>query len=393
MGNKNNELSYEDVVRRQYHEADRIEKKKVLDEYCQTLGYHRKSAIRRLNSPLVNGLAKKRGRKAYYDYEELKEVLRGVWSWTDYMCSKNLKKAIPKWLPYVEQEEGNLSEKVRKDILRISPATIDRLLKPLKGKFGRGYGLTKPGTLLRNQIPIRTDFWDATQPGYIEADTVAHCGNSIAGNFVYSLTMTDIYSGWTECRATWNKGAEGIKNQVADIENTLPFDILGFDSDNGSEFLNGHLLSYFFDRKKIIPFTRSRAYRKNDNAHVEQKNWMHPRQLLGYARLDNPELVALINDTYKNYWCPLRNHFFPMRKLSQKVKIQSKYRRVYDDPTTPFQRLLNSKDISEQAKQKLSANHATLNPIKLQKALRHKLQQIRHISMVTPILSHRSGSR
>ena len=220
---------------------------------------------------------------------------------------------------------GTLPEALRQDLLTISAATLDRRLKPLRVSHPKGLGGTKPGALLKTQIPIRTHHWDETLPGFVEADTVAHCGNSLAGDFVWSLTLTDIVTGWTECRATWNKGATGVLEQIQAIEALLPFPLRGFDCDNGSEFLNHHLVRYFGNHPGQPAFTRSRPYRKNDNAHVEQKNWTHARHLFGYDRLDQPELMALMNHVYSDLWCPLQNHFCPSLKLKSKHRDGAKY--------------------------------------------------------------------
>ncbi len=243
------------------------------------------------------------GPKPIYASAELLTALKRIWFASDQMCSKMLKAAIPLWLPFYETVYKALTSETQDRLLSISAATIDRVLKPVRVAYGRkGLSGTRPGSLLKNQIPIRTDFWDVTQPGFIEADTVAHCGNSLAGDFVWSLTMTDILATWTENRATWNKGAEGVLDQIEDVESNLPFDMQGFDCDNGSEFLNWHLLRYFIDHPSVTSFTRSRPYKKNDNAHVEQKNWSHVRQLFGYERFEDPSLVDLINDLYANEW-------------------------------------------------------------------------------------------
>lgn len=251
-------------------------------------------------------------------------------------------------------------------LLTIRAATLDRLLKPLRAKHGKkGLGGTQSGTLRRNQISIRTDHWDITQPGFMEADTVAHGGNSLAGDFIWSLTLTDIHLGWTECRATWNKGAHGVLAQIQAIEQALPFPLQGFDCDNGSEFLNHYLLRHFAERPKPVTFTRSRPYKKNDNAHVEQKNWSHVRQLLGYDRFEDPTLVALLNDLYANEWSRYQNHFFPSQKLIDKQRIHSKYRRRYDKPQTPYQRLLASTTLTNDQKNLLRTTHRTLDPFTL----------------------------
>lgn len=230
--------------------------------------------------------------------------------------------------------------------------------------------------LLKHHIPIRTGNWDITRPGFIEADTVAHCGNSLAGDFIWSLVFTDIFSGWTQLRATWNKGAFGIQQQIIDLEKQTPFAIAGFDCDNGSEFLNYPLLEYFTQRKTPVAFTRSRPYHKNDNAHVEQKNWTHVRQLLGWDRLENPQLVERINDLYRKEWSAYQNFFCPSMKLVSKERVRSRYRKRYDAPQTPYERLLQSQGVSAEKKQELQAAYARLNPFALKKIIEEKLGKI-----------------
>jgi len=281
------------------------------------------------------------------------------------------------WLPFYETRYKALSGETQQLLLTVSAATIDRLLKPIRVAHGRrGLSGTRPGSLLKNHIPIRTDFWDVSQPGFMEADTVAHCGNSLAGNFVWSLTMTDILTTWTEIRATWNKGAQGVIAQIQDIEIRLPFPLLGFDCDNGSEFLNYHLVRYFTDHPSIQSFTRSRPYRKNDNAHVEQKNWSHVRQLFGYDRLEDQQLVELMNDLYANEWSQYQNHFCPSMKLVEKHRVNSKYIKKYSMPTTPYHRVMASDDISQETKKTLKAVHDRLNPFILKQVIEKKLRVI-----------------
>ncbi len=217
----------------------------------------------------------------------------------------------------------------------------------------------------------------------MEADTVAHCGNSMAGDFIWSLTLTDIHSGWTECRATWNNGAHGVIEQIQDIETRLVFPLKGFDCDNGSEFLNHHLLRYFTNHKQKIKFTRSRPYKKNDNAHVEQKNWSHVRQLLGYDRLDNSKLVELINSLYVNEWSLYQNYFCPTLKLIEKKRINSKYKKKYESPKTPYQRLMDSDQITKQKKKQLQTCHLKLNPFILKQRIEYKLKEIFKLVKVT----------
>jgi hypothetical protein len=285
------------------------------------------------------------------------------------------------WLPHYEAEHGALPEAVRAGLLAASASTLDRLLKAARVAHPKGLCGTKPGTLLKKQIPIRCEHWDVTQPGFIEADTVAHCGNSLAGNFVWSLTMTDILTGWTECRATWNKGSLGVVTQIKAIEGALPFPLKGFDCDNGSEFLNHHLVRYFGDHPDQPSFTRSRPYRKNDNAHVEQKNWSQVRHLFGYDRFDNPKLVELMNDLYANEWSQLQNHFCPTLKLKEKSREGSRYTRRYHPPETPYQRVMNSGSITDAMKRRLEDRHRDLNPFDLKRRIEAKLKHI--FSMVS----------
>lgn len=329
-----------------------------------------------------------------YEKDKLMDHLREIWRATDFMCSKKLKVALREWLPYYEQEKGVLEDSLRGQLYRLSAATIDRWLAPYKLEHSSFKGLsgTKPGTLLKHHIPIKTDHWDVTQPGFLEADTVAHCGNSLAGDFVWSITYTDICSTWTEIRATWNKGAEGVKTQTEDVEHCLPFPILGFDCDNGSEFLNWHLVRYFTDRNSqpAIQFTRSRPYHKNDNAHVEQKNWTHVRQLFGYERFKDQRLVVLMNDLYRQEWSLYQNHFCPSMKLKEKIKINSRYRKKYDVPQTPYQRLMDSPHVSEPAKQRLKAQHQSLNPFELKRIINQKIRHIMALVPVTSSMSQRS---
>ena len=308
---KREKQAYLEAIRNRYHKAKRADKGKILDEFCSVCGYQRKYAIRLLSGRPTK-MARRAGRPSQYDEPALTTVLRKLWLATDQMCSKRLVVAIPLWLPHYEASFGTLGEPVRAKLMRISAASIDRLLKPVRTQHPKRLGGTKPGTLLKQQIPIRTAHWDISLPGFMEADTVAHCGNSLAGDFVWSLTLSDILTGWTECRATWNKGSAGVMDQIKAIEQALPFELRGFDCDNGSEFLNHHLLRYFSEHPAKPAFTRSRPYKKNDNAHIEQKNWTHVRQLFGYERFDNPELIKPMNALYAKQWSQLQNHFCPL---------------------------------------------------------------------------------
>ncbi len=265
-----------------YQRAGRPHKKLILDEFCATCGYHRKSALRLLNRPLVEGTARKRpGPKPIYDAAELLAVLKSIWMRSDQLCSKLLKAALPEWLEHYEDPKAPLTEAVKEKLLAISPAQIDRLLRPARlSQPKKGLSATRPGTLLRHQVPTRGGPADTSQPGTVAVDTVAHCDDTTAGDYVNSLTFTELFSGWTENRAVWNKASHAILAQVTELEGKVPFGMISFHSDNGSEFLNWPLHQYLTGRPLKVPWTRSRAYRKNDNAHCEQKNWTHVRQLL-----------------------------------------------------------------------------------------------------------------
>ena len=222
--------AYLDAIRGRYRKAKRADKSKILDEFCAVCGYHRKYALRCLNQAPKRTSARRPGRASRYACPEVMKPLRVIWLATDQMAAKRLKAAMPLWLPHYEASYGDVADDVRHKLLTISAASIDRLLAPVRAAAGkRGLSGTKPGTLIKHQIPLQGEAWDVSLPGFIEADTVAHCGNSLAGDFAWSLTMTDLHSGWTECRATWNKGAEGVMAQIKAIQKALPFPIKGFD--------------------------------------------------------------------------------------------------------------------------------------------------------------------
>lgn len=362
-------------MRQRYTERGIKGKILLINELCEQWKYSRKHAIKLLNGKVgcTKKSSRKKGRPSLYG-KEIKEILLCIWKASEQPCGKRLAAMMELWLPYYEKSYDKLSDNIREQVKKISPAQIDRLLAPhkvIKGRCG-----TKPGGILKTQIPIRTDNWDITQPGFFEADTVAHCGTSLAGDFIWSLTFTDICSGWTSNRAVWNKGAHGIVEAIKSIESDLPFKILGFDSDNGSEFLNHHLINYFSNRPKKVGFTRSRPYRKNDNAYVEQKNWTHVRQLLGYDRLEDPKMIELINEIYCELWEPLNNFFKPCMKLIKKERDGAKIKRYHDKPLTPCDRLLQSKDIEEKTKKDLLLKRASLNPFDLSQRLEKKLCEL-----------------
>ncbi len=366
------------IVKR-YRAASRIIKTIILNEFCSACGYHRKHALRLLRNfrRFTQKPPTKRGRRPLYDPQTLLVPLRRIWKAANFPCSKRLAAILPLWIPGYIKTYGAISQDTAAALLKVSPSTLDRILMPVRAEYTRhGRATTKPGTLLRRHIPVKTNQWDESRPGFLEADTVAHCGSSTEGIYANTLDCVDIATGWTEQRAVWGKNYQDVIDQIKDIERSLPFPVLGFDSDNGSEFLNHHLLRYLTDRTKPVQFTRSRAYKKDDNAHVEQKNWTHVRQWLGYDRLDCSAVVPLMNALYTSEWRLFLNFFCPSVKLLEKKRIASKTVKRYDKPKTPFQRVLESPNVSPETKRELKEQYKTLNPFELRKALEEKLKKI-----------------
>lgn len=365
-------------LRQRYVLRVREGRTRMIDEVCEQFGYSRKHAIKLLGARIGWGgnPSVRKGRPPAYG-SEVVEVLWSIWKVSEQPCGKRLVAMLGLWLPHYEAEHGRLTARVRKLLRQVSAAQVDRLLAPRKARRKhRGRSGTKPGSLLKHHIPIRTDNWDITKPGWLEADTVAHCGGSLEGDFIWSVTYTDIFSGWTSLRAVWNKGAHGVVEATRSVETALPFVIEGFDCDNGSEFLNWHLVRYFQDRPEKVGFTRSRPYHKNDNGHVEQKNWTHVRQLLGYERLEDPEMLAQINEIYRKLWEPLHNYFCASAKLVSKDRHGAKVKRRHDQPMTPCDRLLASTAISGKKKTELRAARKTLNPFELNRRLETALRPL-----------------
>jgi hypothetical protein len=363
-------------LRERYARRQREGKTRMLDELCEDYGYERKYAIKLLGDTVPAPSGRTHPGPAR-QYERIEPVVRAIWLAAEQPCGKRLAPALPLWLPHYQRLHGQLSFKQRELLRAISPATLDRLLAPARATHPlRGRCGTKPGGLLKTQIPIRTGTWDVTRPGYLEADSVAHCGASLAGDFLWSLTYTDIATQWTEGRAVWNKGATGVLAATRAVEAALPFALLGFDCDNGSEFLNHHLLSYLHQRKKPVAFTRSRPYHSDDNAHVEQKNWMWPRQLLGYGRLEREELVAPVSALYRDVWGPLMNFFLPGLKLKEKWREKSAWKKRYEPARTAYQRLMDAGVLGRRERRELRERYESLDPFTLKQELERGLKPI-----------------
>lgn len=369
-------MKYLNSIIQRYHKLDKKSKSKVIDEAIEILGYNRKYLTHLLNTPQQETKCKSkikgRGRKEKYN-TRTKDIIKDLWQTTTYPWSVRLKKIISDWFIWII-EKYKLNEEEKTLLLSISPSTIDRMLKEEKIKVKRRiYGKTKPGSLLKREIPIMTEFYDIDEPGHLEIDLVSHSGNNALGEFIYSLNVTDVYTGWCESKAVMGKGEYEVRNALYEIINSIPFNLKSIDSDNGSEFINWHLYRYCKDNKII--FTRSRPYKKDDNAHIEQKNWTNVRKLLGWDRYDSDKSLNLINDLYRNELRIYLNLFMPSVKLIKTQRIGSKLKKVYEMPKTAFERLkefnANDKKIKE-----IEGIRNKLNPFILSEIINKKLEKI-----------------
>lgn len=369
-------MEYRKAIYERYHRAGRKDKGKILKEFCASCGYNRKYAIRVLNGPSpMNKNASRRKRVCRYQ-DKTVEVAAAIWEASGHLCSERLKEALPLWLPAAKKRFA-ITPQIERQLTCISARQLENRLRPRKRWLKkRLYSTTKPGRLLKSMIPVRTSNWDIRMPGYLEIDLVAHCGGSLAGQFVYTLNSTDIQTGWVERRAVLGKGKVGILNAVFDIRSALPFRLRGIDSDNGEEFINYQLLDFCVKSRPQIKFTRGRPYKKNDNAYIEQKNDTHVRQLLGWDRYDNQEAIDAINDLYENEQRLFDNLFKPSMKLIEKTRVGSKVVRHYDKAKTPFKRLLESRSYHKGKMGRLKGLVASLDPFTLSAIIDRKLNRI-----------------
>ena len=322
-------------MRERYERAGREAKGGLLDEVCELTGYHRKAVIRMLRRPSTVGPTRRRGRRVQYT-PEVVCALRAIWTAAGHPWSVRLKALLPQWLPWARRRL-RLSPTTEQALSQISARQIDRRLGPYKQELRRRlYGRTKPGTLLKHHIPVQTERWNVTTPGFTEIDLVSHSGDCADGEFLHSLNVTDIQTTWVETQAVLGKSQERVCAALETISAALPFTLRGIDSDNGSEFINDHL--YRYCRARRIQFTRGRPYKKDDNAHIEQKNWTHVRKLVGYDRYDSPAALAALNALYADLRL-LQNVWLPSVKLVTKTRVGSRVRRQYDRPQTPLDRV------------------------------------------------------
>jgi transposase InsO family protein len=371
---QNSKWEYLKAIYTRYRKASKELRTLILNEFCHVCGYHRKYAIRLLNGPAPQKpTSTRKTRRPSYSAKVI-SVLSLIWEAAGYPCSQRLKALLPLWLPWA-QKRFPLSAQLQEQLLSISPSTIDRRLKAKRQLLKkRLYGRTKPGTLLKHHIPIKTDSWNVTAPGFTETDLVSHSGNSEQGEFVHSLNVTDIHSTWVESRAVMGKGQAGVLDAMKAIEQALPFKLLGIDSDNGSEFINYHLKA-FCDQKQI-QFTRGRPYKKDDNAHIEQKNWTHVRKVFGYLRYDALPAQQAMNDLYRNELRTLQNLFLPSMKLIRKVRVGSKLTRRYDKPQTPLERVAACPQADPLKLAELQKLRDATDPFALAKTVEQKLERI-----------------
>ena len=399
------------AIAARYQQASTMEKSRILDECCQVCGYHRKYAIRLLNGPIPSGppLRRHRRRPTRYSAQAL-AILTQVWEAAGYPWSVRLKALLPLWLPWL-RTRGTLTPAVERQVCSISARQLDRRLAPHKHRLKRRlYGRTKPGTLLKHHIPIKTDHWDVANPGWVEIDLVSHSGACADGEFLRSLTLTDIHTTWTESRAVPGKGAAGIEAALEEMRHGPPFTLRGLDSDNGSEFINDHLWRY--TQARHLQFTRGRPYKKDDNAHIEQQNWTHVRKLLAWERYETPQALAAINTLYRHDLRLMRNLFQPSVnpvprlhsrgfgvlpfgkstpflpaliggasawygvKLVKKVRVGSRLTRRYEAAQTPLDRVAACPDADRRKVAALKQLRARLDPFALAQRIAERLTRI-----------------
>jgi len=374
------------IVADRYQKARKKEKGVILDEFTQLTGYGRRYAsyvlrchgrkVRINKSYVIQGDIRKTARRKkpkVYD-SAVEEALKKIWYIMDCICGKRLAPVLREVVRRLERfREIRLSDDIRQKLYRISAASIDRLLAKERRRHQiKGRGNTKPGTLLKHQIPIRTfSDWNEQKPGFVEIDLVGHDGGDNHGEYAQTLDVTDICTTWTETEAVRNKAQKWVFDALKDIRQRMPFPLLGIDSDSGGEFINDQLFRYC--QEEEITFTRSRPYRKNDSCFVEQKNYSIVRRAVGYLRHDSEEELFTLNELYRRLRL-YTNFFQPTMKLIEKTRIGSKVIKKYDKPLTPYRRVLACPDISEEDKQALRKLYTKLNPAQLKRQIT-RLQQ------------------
>jgi len=366
---------YIEAIRERYVGADRRAKGRILDEATEVTGYHRKALIRLLRARHGHVVARGRGRPKRYG-PAVAEALKVAWEATDRLCSKRLQPFVSELVPILRRHgERCFTDEVEAHLGQMSATTMDRLLRPYRRTGGRrAFSTTKPGSLLKAAIPIKTFAdWDDARAGFLEVDLVSHCGESTEGFYLTTLSTVDVATGWVECHGVWGKGQQRVGSAVHEIARRLPFPLVGLDSDNGGEFINYHLYEYC--QREGITFTRSRPYKKNDSAHVEQKNWSVVRRLIGYDRYSSRPALEQLNRIYglvRSY----TNFFQPVMKLMRKTRHGAKVRKTYDIARTPYQRLLDAGVLDPQQRLALDQHYHRLDPVKLRAQIDNSLDKL-----------------
>lgn len=378
-------------IYKRYRFASRQDKTLILDEFCLNTGYQRKYAIRILNDPLDTNSRPRRGRGETYTNEHV-YYLKKIWDILDQPCGQRLQPVIPEMIRVLKRcKELIMPESLAGQLIKIGSATIDRRLEPFrKNIWRRIHGTTKPGSLLKKQIPIVLSRWNEKDPGYTELDLVAHCGLSASGEFISTLNITDLATGWTESAAVLGKAQGRVFEALKTVQWRLPFPLKGIDPDNGSEFINWQLFTYCLKQK--IQFTRGRPGKKNDNPYIEEKNWTHVRKIVGYDRLDTTDELEVLNSLYQG---PLRlylNFFQPVMKLVKKTRVGGRLKKKYDVPQTPYDRLLKTREIPTAKKQRLTEVYESLNPVKLKADIEQHLKRLTKLVREQKELTQRKES-
>jgi hypothetical protein len=367
------------ALRPGYVKGSKTEKGRILDQFCAATGYNRKYAIGLMLHGPASAKKIRRGRRRRYGQDVI-ATLAQVWEISGHLCGKRLRPFLPELVEALERHgELRLASTVREKLLQMSAATIDRRLARARQRLPvHGGATTKPGSLLKSAIPIRTFAdWDDARPGFLEIDLVAHCGETTAGEYLHTLSAVDVATRWYEPFALPNRGQVATFEGIKIVRRRLPFALLGIDSDSGGEFINHHLYDYC--QKEGITFTRSRPFKKNDQAYVEQKNWTPIRQTIGYGRYESPQALALLQAIHSDLRL-LVNFFQPVMKLEAKVRVGSKVRKTYDMAQTPYRRVLTSPDVEQTVKDKLTELYLSLNPAELRSKIDTNLGRLWKLS-------------
>ncbi|MBI4248283.1 MAG: integrase [Elusimicrobia bacterium] len=366
---------YMKTIYERYRQARKKDKKPILDEFCKVYKCHRKHAIRLLNgAPPGEQRPKRQGGGNIIYGERVVSILEAFWKALGCLWSHRMKAALPLWLPWI-RKHFPMTPQEERQLLSMSASTMDRRLKAKKQEARkRLYGTTKPGKWLRHQIPIQIEHWGVRKPGYTEMDLVSHSGPCSSGLFAHTVNLTDILTCWVCRRAILGKAEMNVTEAMEDMQKHIPFRLWGVHVDNGSEFINAHMLRYC--RGGHVKLTRSRPRKKDDNAHIEQKNGTHVRQLLGYVRYDTPSAVDAINALYRDLLDPFQNLFQPSVKLVKTVRRGSKLHRIFDDPQTPLDRLLQSKQGSRVKVARIKELRERIDPFELSKAIDAALDRV-----------------